>query len=168
MKFLSFCDWIPPQLVHNGKLPGLKFSKPIRIRHSFTQNFSRKALSFEFIYCLAVQQIYRISFGYWCLLEFFMLFEIFKFFFFFMFFEFPMTFKIQSKIYVSICRREMSTFKSLSFKFGFNLLWIWIQIQIQSKLFFVFFLNNFKMQDFLTDISLLIVFLFEKQINKFF
>ena len=32
-----------------------KFSKPIRILDSFTLNFSRKALSFEFIFCFAVQ-----------------------------------------------------------------------------------------------------------------
>ena len=33
----------------------LKFSKPIRMLGSFTRNFSRKALSFEFTFCLAVQ-----------------------------------------------------------------------------------------------------------------
>ena len=32
-----------------------KFSKPIRMLDSFTKNFSRMALSFEFIFCLAVQ-----------------------------------------------------------------------------------------------------------------
>ena len=32
-----------------------KFYRPIRLLVSFTQNFSRKALSFEFIYCMAVQ-----------------------------------------------------------------------------------------------------------------
>ena len=58
------------------------FSKLIRRLDSFTQNFSRKCLSFEFIFCLAVQQIYRISF------------------------EFSMFFKIQSNILASICRHE--------------------------------------------------------------
>ena len=49
----------------NGKLSCPKFSKPIRILNSFTQNVPRKALSFEFIFCLQVQQTYRTKFGYW-------------------------------------------------------------------------------------------------------
>ena len=64
----------PPQPALNQKLSGPKFSKLIRRLDSFTQNFPRKCLSFEFIFCLAVQQIYRISF------------------------EFSMFFKIQSNI----------------------------------------------------------------------
>ena len=31
-----------------------KFSRPIRLLDSFAENFSRKALSFEFIFCMAV------------------------------------------------------------------------------------------------------------------
>ena len=51
-----------------------KFSKPIRMLDSFTKNFSRMALSFEFVFFWQFRimiETYRMSFGYWWLLQFF-------------------------------------------------------------------------------------------------
>ena len=45
---------IPPNLSIMEKTVAPKFSKPTRMLDLSTQNFSKKALSFEFIFCLAV------------------------------------------------------------------------------------------------------------------
>ena len=42
-----------PAIIKNHAAP--KFSRPIRLLDLFTQNFSRKVLSFQFIFCVAVQ-----------------------------------------------------------------------------------------------------------------
>ena len=46
---------IPPQPTQNGKPFGPEFSRPIRLLDSFTRNFFRKTLPFEFIFCMTVQ-----------------------------------------------------------------------------------------------------------------
>ena len=70
MKILLFFNWWGKEhpklsIMENSLVP--KIFKPIRI-YSFTKNFPRKALSFGFIFYLAVQQTYKISFvtdGFW-------------------------------------------------------------------------------------------------------
>ena len=46
---------VPPNLAVMENPAAQKFSRAVRLLDSFTQNFSRKALSFEFIFRMAVQ-----------------------------------------------------------------------------------------------------------------
>ena len=46
-----------------------KFSKPVRMLNSFTWNFSGKALSFEWIFCMTVQN-YHWNLKFWLLMAF--------------------------------------------------------------------------------------------------
>ena len=53
-----------------------KFSKPIRMLDSFTKNFSRMALSFEFVFCLAVQDYdWNLQNKFWLLMAFAVLYK---------------------------------------------------------------------------------------------
>ena len=45
---------VPPQPTHNEIPVTAKVSRTIRLIDSFTQNFSKKAFFFEFIFCMAV------------------------------------------------------------------------------------------------------------------
>ena len=60
-----------PPIMENTVLP--KFSKPVGMLDSFTKYFSRKTLSFEFVFCLVVQDYdsnLQNKFGYRWLLQF--------------------------------------------------------------------------------------------------
>ena len=58
-----------PSFMKNTVAP--KFSKPIRMLDSFTKNFSGMALSFEFVFCLAVQDYdWNLQNKFWLLMAF--------------------------------------------------------------------------------------------------
>ena len=155
-----------------GKSTAPKFSSPIRLLDFFTQNFSRKALSFEYIFCMAV---YHYD---WNLMNKILVTD-----------NFWSSFKVvpwsqaqvQNTILPSICRNKLYIYiyiyKLYIYIYIFNSFFTFDNnlhtVQASDarwkicKLAFIFLLKYSKNPGVLTDISLLIVSLFEKHNGLF-